>query len=271
MEIREYATSIVCGKTLAEKLTRRPEGLTDLDPGPPQPNLRPARPAELQIIPAIEAPPVPRLPGISNPQQRHRILHAFANHEFQAVELFAWALLAFPDAPSKFRQGVLGILADEQKHFRMYEKRLLDLGVRFGDQPVTGYFWNKIDTVRSPLGFVCAMSLTFENANLDHTENYSREARKGGDESTAVLLEKIQIDEIEHVRFGYKWLMEFKDPDSTPWDTYTQNVTWPIRPALARGSIFHEKGRKLAGLHPDFIALLERSEKHPTANDARSS
>jgi len=30
--------------------------------------------------------------------QRALILHALANHELQAIELFAWALLAFTDA-----------------------------------------------------------------------------------------------------------------------------------------------------------------------------
>jgi len=36
--------------------------------------------------------------------------HALANHELQAIELFAWAVLAFPDTPIAFRRGLIAIL-----------------------------------------------------------------------------------------------------------------------------------------------------------------
>jgi hypothetical protein len=62
----------------------------------------------------------------------------------------------------------------------MYEARLVALGGHFGQFPVSGYFWSKVDAITSPLRFVCAMSLTFENANLDHTVDYAAAARRAG-------------------------------------------------------------------------------------------
>ena len=94
----------------------------------------------------------------------------------QAAELFAWSLLAFPGAPPAFRRGLLAILLDEQRHTRMYVARLEANGARFGDFPVHGYFWQKAPAIVSPLRFLCAMSLTFENANLDHTVDYAEAA-----------------------------------------------------------------------------------------------
>ena len=45
--------------------------------------------------------------------------------------MFAWALLAFPEAPLDFRRGLLRILDDEQRHTRMYIARVEDAGARF--------------------------------------------------------------------------------------------------------------------------------------------
>src|SRR6185369_6996940 len=115
-------------------------------------------------------------------------------------------LLRFPDAPRELRRGLLRVLFDEQRHTRMYLTRLKELGVTFGDYPVNGYFWSKAPDLTTPLRFLCAMSLTFENANLDHTIDYEEAARRAGDAKTAAVIERVHLDEIEHVRFGWTWL-----------------------------------------------------------------
>ena len=202
---------------------------------------------------------MPSLAGMADKAQRPRILHALANHEFQAAELFAWTLLSFPDAPAEFRRGILAILQDEQRHTRMYIARVEAHGMRFGDEPVSGYFWNKIDTIQSPLDFICAMSLTFENANLDHTVDYAAAARRAGDEKTARVIDRVQEDEIEHVRFGWTWLEHFKNDGETAWDAYRRSLTWPLRPAKAKGRTFNREGREAAGLDEEFIERLAKS------------
>ena len=254
MEIRDFALTVVTTEDLVRKLGAPPAGLTDEEPGPPLRIARPGRPPGLGFERRIE---VPRIEGMPDPAQRPRILHALANHELQAAELFAWALLAFPDAPKEFRQGLLRILADEQRHTRMYIARVEDAGARFGDFPVSGYFWSKVETITTPLRFLCAMSLTFENANLDHTLEYEEAARRAGDAKTAAVIERVHLDEIEHVRFGWTWLQVFKREDESAWDAYRANLTWPLRPAKARGRTFHREGREAAGLEAEFIRRLE--------------
>jgi uncharacterized ferritin-like protein (DUF455 family) len=196
-----------------------------------------------------------------DPAQRRRILHGLANHELQAAELFAWALLAFPDTPPGFRRGLAHILQDEQRHTRMYIARLEDTGVCFGDLPVNFYFWKKTIHIHSPLDFICAMSLTFENANLDHTVDYEEAARRAGDPKTAAVIEQIHRDEIEHVRFGWTWLHRWKGEDESAWDVWRSHLTWPLRPLRARGSTFYRAGREAAGLDAEFIRRLEESER----------
>ena len=262
VELRDFALRVVTSEDLEEKLAPPAggwAGLTDRRPGPALRLLRPGRPPGLAIVPAWRVK-VPALAGMADPTQRARILHALANHELQAAELFAWALLAFPEAPGDFRRGLAAILGDEQRHTRMYAARCEALGVRFGELPVTGYFWGKVGSIRSPRDFVCAMSLTFENANLDHTADGAAAARRAGDEKTAAVIERVHRDEIEHVRFGWRWLGRLRDEGESMWEAYRASLTWPLRPAKARGASFHREGREAAGLDPEFIRRLEESE-----------
>jgi uncharacterized ferritin-like protein (DUF455 family) len=261
MEVRKFALTILQTPDLEGKLTPPPKELTDHQPGPPLRLTTPARTPQLAIVPARQTK-VPPIEGMPDPAQRVRILHALANHELQAVELFAWALLAFPQTPTDFREGLVQILRDEQRHTRMYKARVEALGALFGDFPVSGYFWNKAEHMASPLDFVCAMSLTFENANLDHTVELAAAAHQAGDRKTAAVIEQVHRDEIEHVAFGWQWLKAWKG-ESSAWDTYRQSLTWPLRPAKARGLRFHRTGRETAGLDHDFIHHLEGSILDP--------
>jgi uncharacterized ferritin-like protein (DUF455 family) len=193
---------------------------------------------------------------MADPAQRRRLLHAFANHELQAIELFAWALLAFPGTERSFRQGALRALREEQTHLRMYVARLEALGGRFGEEPVSGHFWRNVDRIRTPLQFVCTLGLTFENANLDFSAEHAEAARRAGDEATARVLEQVQADEVRHVRFAWEHLLLWKEPGQTPWEAYCANVAPPHGPSRARGASFDEACRRAAGLDDDFVARL---------------
>lgn len=260
MEIRDFARTVLETEDLAVKLTPPRQELTDEEPGPAERPAGPGRPPHLRFALDVRSrADTPSVEGMHDPAQRPRILHGLANHELQAAELFAWALLAFPDAPSDFRRGLLRILQDEQRHTRMYIARLEDHGHRFGDFPVNGYFWKKTPHIHSPLDFVCAMSLTFENANLDYTVDSAEAARRAGDPKTAVVIDQVHRDEIEHVRFGWNWLQAFKGEDESAWDAWQNHLTFPLRPRRARGRTFYREGREAAGLDPEFIRRLEES------------
>jgi len=257
MNARDFAHQIVTADTLAGKLAPPPE-LGDAAFAPAGSALRlaaPGRPANLAIVPGRQTR-VPPLAGMRDPLQRARILHALANHELQAIELFAWAVLAFPTTPIAFRRGLVAILADEQRHLALYLDRLAAHGVGFGDQPVTGHFWNKLDHLTGPCEFVCAMNLTFENANLDFAGDYAAAARAAGDTATAGVLDQVHTDEIGHVHFGWVWLRRLTG-DADPWQAYLAHIRPPLGPARARGARFDREARRRAGFDEAFIAALE--------------
>ncbi|MCG8423125.1 MAG: ferritin-like domain-containing protein [Proteobacteria bacterium] len=252
----DFARRLIEAETLAGKLEPPPRRLTCDENVTAIRLTAPGRPDNLTILAARQVK-VPPPVGMADPAQRVRILHALANHELQAAELFAWALLAFPDAPGPFRRGLVAILADEQRHCRLYIECLAALGARFGDYPVTGHFWNKIAGLTTPLQFVCTMGLTFENANLDFAKEYARAAQDAGDERTATALDQVHADEIRHVRFAWRWLNQLSNPLEGAWDTYLASVRWPLGPARARGKQFDRTSRRAAGLADDFIRKLE--------------
>jgi uncharacterized ferritin-like protein (DUF455 family) len=254
--VRDFALRIVAGETLTDKLVAPPRDLALVDREPPLRLAAPGRAPELRIVRGRDAR-VPPIAGMRDPAQRARIVHALANHELQAIELFAWALLAFPAAPLPFRRGLVAILADEQRHFALYVDRLAALRTRFGDHPVTGHFWNKLDHFATPLAFACAMGLTFEHANLDFASDYAGAARACGDAATAAAIDRVHADEIRHVRFAWTWLRRFA-PGVDPWQAYLANVRPPLGPARARGARLDRDARRRAGLSDAFVDELAR-------------
>lgn len=260
--VREFARRVVLSADLDDKLAPPPAGLVLDPPAPPERLPGPGRPPGLAMRPGREVA-VPPIAGMRDPVQRGRILHALANHELQAAELFAWALCAFADAPAGFRAGLLAICADEQRHCRAYAARAAALGVALGDCPVTGHFWNKVERLATPLGFVCTMGLTFENANLDFAAEYAVAARAAGDDATAAVLDEVQADEIDHVRFAWTWLGRLA-PDESRWATYTRVASFPLGPHRARGVHLDVDARRRAGLDDEFIAgLLAAAPRRP--------
>jgi len=258
-----YATSILLARTMEAKLSPPPADLSDDVRGDGAAPSGPLRPPGLEI----ETDPkkkrrTPPIQGMVDPSQRVRILHALANHELQAAELFAWALLRFPDTEPGFRRGLVTILVEEQKHLALYIKRIEAMGGKFGDSPLSGYFWSKVDEFESPLTFVCSMSLAFENANLDHAIELAAAARAVGDEATARVLDIVHDDEIGHVRFGWKWLRAWKSETDSMSAAWLKHLVWPLRPALARGDVYHPESRANAGIDDaDFLSMLERAER----------
>lgn len=254
MDLREYAASLLTATTVEGKLRPPPA----IESGGTEPGSVPplSRPAGLEIREGgrVRVPPAQAWPDVA---QRVRILHALANHELQAAELFAWAILTFPEVPDAMRRGWLRILGDEQRHCRMYMDRLEAHGARFGDFAVSGHFWRKAKDMTTPLRFTCAMGLTFESANLDFGGDLVAAAEKAGDAESARVLRSVHEDEVRHVRFAFEWLVRLKDPSQSAWEAYVANVVAPQGPSRARGVDFDRAAREAAGFDEDFIARLE--------------
>ncbi len=258
MELREFAIAVLHADTLEGKLWRPDGGLaafTDAMPGEAQAWSEPSRPAELQIAGRRERVSFPSPTALASVEHRVRALHAFANHELMALELMAWALLAYPDAPAAFRRGLVAVLFDEQRHLRMYMSRIEAMGAQFGDLPVNDHFWRCAPSLTTPLKWACAMNLTFEQANLDHAPFWAASFEQFDDAATAAVLRQIAKDEEEHVAFGAALLVQ-EAGGRDPFEVYRENLTFYNEPKRAKGPEFQADARLRAGLPQEFVRAM---------------
>ncbi len=259
MEIKEFAERIVFGKSIEDKLLSfngqlieaNYSPLSDIpaEPGREQhwrPNF--IRQGKFDF---------PKVGQLVHNEYRAKALHFFANHELEAIELMALMLLRFPDAPKTYRKSLLAIIKEEQTHLNLYISRMRDLGVNFGDYPLSGFFWKELAKARDLKEFTVLMSLTLEQANLDHCLYYEKIFRQVGDSVTADIMQRVFKDEVGHVRHGLNWFNQWRDQNLSQWQAFTTMLPASSNPARAKGKIFCRSIRESLGFDADFIENLE--------------
>lgn len=258
MQLAEFAERVLMGTSLEDKLFV-PEGglrtLRDDQPGPARAWREPGRPAHLGIAHRKDRKKLPQPGALHDPEMRVRCLHTFANHELMALELMAWALLAFPDASRSFRLGMAHIMVDEQRHLTLYMERIRALGAEFGDLPLNDHFWRVAPSLTDPLKFSSAVNLTFEQANLDLAPMFARHFDEVEDIASGDLMRVIAEDEVQHVGFGARVLKEHAQDQNT-YEVWVENLTFHNTPERARGKEFNEELRRRAGLDDTFIERM---------------
>jgi len=204
----------------------------------------------------VRAPRTPGASAFADPRTRARLVHTFLHHELQAAELFAWAILAFPQAPREFRAGLLRLCQEELGHLALYRVHLGALGFSVGGFPVRDWFWERVARVEDELAFVALLGLGLEGANLEHNARFAAQFRAAGDEAGARVLERVGRDEIEHVAFARRW---FEHWTGAPleYERWRAALPAPLTPAVLRGTPLNRAARKRAGLDDAFLARLE--------------
>lgn len=263
--MREFCARVLTRGELAQKLAppRNAQGalLEDRESGPPLLIRRPRRAPGLALTGGSEKLPSPG--ALREPRSRARCLARFAHHELMAAELFAWALVRWPDLEPGLRRHFLQIFEDEQRHCRLYLDRLAAHGERIEDHACSDYFWRQADAVvASGVGvraFVCAMGLTLEQANLDFTLRYRDAFRVAGDPASADVLEEVHRDEIRHVALAVRALARLDPGEPDEVARYQRAVPFPLSAARAKGRPFCVEPRRRAALGEPFIEFVRKA------------
>jgi uncharacterized ferritin-like protein (DUF455 family) len=259
--IKSFAELVLFSSSLEDKL-KAPSISVQLDTSTVSPLTTipdaPGRPSELSLMSrgASAKSRFPSKTSLQEDRSRGMVLHFFANHELLALEIMALALLKWPDAPLGFRKGIVQTMAEEQSHLRLYLQRMTELGVKFGEAPVNAFFWNSLKSMSSPLEYAAAMSMTFEQANLDFSLHYESTFSELGDTTTAEIMKRVRLEEIGHVKHGVVWFERWRPKTERLFKEWYDTLTFPITPARAKGIQLDREGRRAAGLTEDFIDEL---------------
>lgn len=267
--MREFCLRVLEAGDLESKLTPPAAIVFDRPPAPGGVATLPDRPSRgpgLTMRGQVDRLPKPG--ELRDPHARALCLARFAHHELMAVEMFAWAILRWPELPSRIQRGLLGVLRDEQRHCRLYLARLSVHGSRLEHHVLSDYFWKHVPAISSsaagPAAFFAAMGLTFEQGNLDFAPLYRDAFREAGDPDSADVCERVHQDEIEHVRFAVDALRELSDsPDAArDIELYERATPFPLSAARAKGRRFDAGARRQAGLGEAFIEYV-RTARSP--------
>lgn len=141
-----------------------------------------------------------------SPISRRQRLHRHMHNEMQNIEIAAQSLADFPDAPWELRMEIARQCWDEVRHTQMLYRRLLEMDGRKGEFPVMNYEWSvtcMLDTLAARLAL---QNRTFEGGEMDLLRQLVDRWKEEGDEATSAIMDAILADEIQHVRYGNRWL-----------------------------------------------------------------
>jgi uncharacterized ferritin-like protein (DUF455 family) len=93
------------------------------------------------------------------------------------------------------------------------QRRLEQMGGHPGEFPIAVFEWNVTCAIESLIGRLASQNRTFEGGAMDVVGNLIQRLRAVGDEETAEMLDAILADEIQHVRFGNRWIRKFAEQD----------------------------------------------------------
>jgi uncharacterized ferritin-like protein (DUF455 family) len=164
----------------------------------------PPRPDRPELLPPAR---MPRRGKGGSERSRIALLHALAHIEYAAIDLaFDCAARFGAGRPRAFVDDWFAVGADEAMHFALLDRRLRDLGCRYGDLPAHSGLWEAAERTRhDAVARLAVVPMALEARGLDVTPATVARLRAAGDPRSAAILHRIYTDEIRHVAAGTTW------------------------------------------------------------------
>lgn len=208
---------------------------------------------------------LPKADGL-DPESRRKKMHREYNQEVQTLEIAALCLADFPEAPWELRCELARQCWDEARHATLYYRRLQELGGRKGQYPIANLDWSVVAMLDSLAARLAVQHRTFEAGSLDLEAQGIPMYREAGDVATADIIEAIETDEIQHVRFANEWLKRLTDADPRAVLQVASAINWLRGVVVATGGnplksvATNVASRELAGFSTADVAEVTRLE-----------
>lgn len=215
---------------------------------------RPDRPAEPVLLPPGR---MPKRGKAGTERSRIALLHALAHIEFVAIDLAFDMIGRFgAQFDPSFVDDWMRVGADEAMHFAVVDRRLRQMGSRYGALPAHDGLWESAElTAQNVNARLAVVPMVLEARGLDVTPSTIDRFLAVGDTASAAILSRIYNDEIRHVRTGTKWFQRTcAERDLTPHLEWQRLVR-----VYFKGSVkppFNDSARDSAGLSRDYYAGL---------------
>jgi uncharacterized ferritin-like protein (DUF455 family) len=168
----------------------------------PEPIGLPGRPSRPRLVPAALLP----TRSVGTPEGRAALLHSLAHIEFNAINIALDAIWRFPGLPEAYYHDWLQVAGEEANHFTMLVKHLAALGIAYGDFDAHDGLWTMAERTRDDaLARMALVPRVLEARGLDATPAIRVKLASCGDAAAVSILDRIFIDEIEHVAIGNRW------------------------------------------------------------------
>jgi uncharacterized ferritin-like protein (DUF455 family) len=143
---------------------------------------------------------------LADPQAPLEAVHRHMSNEITSLDIAAQCLADYPDAPWALRMELARQCWDESRHVEALHRRLVEMGGRKGQFPISAFEWCITMALDDLAGRLASQNRTFEAGAMDVVAETLPVWRQMGDEKTAAVLDAILADEIHHVRFANRWI-----------------------------------------------------------------
>jgi uncharacterized ferritin-like protein (DUF455 family) len=209
---------------------------------------------------------VPNSDGL-DPESRRKKMHREYNQEVQTLEIAALCLADFPEAPWGLRLELARQCWDEARHAALYHRRLREMGGHKGQYAIANLDWSVVAMLDSLAARLAVQHRTFEAGSLDLEGQGIPMFRQAGDDATADIIEAIETDEIQHVRFANEWLNRLTEADPRAVLQVAAAIHWLRGVVVATGGdplkrvATNAVSRELAGFSTADITEVARMER----------
>lgn len=184
---------------------------------------------------------------------RVALLHALAHIEYVAIDLAFDLIGRFGDGfPRAFVDDWMTVAAEEAMHFALLDRRLAQMGSRYGALPAHDGLWEAAAaTAGDAMARLAVVPMVLEARGLDVTPQTIGRLEAAGDPGSARLLRRILSDEVKHVGTGVRWFRIGCDLAGLNAPQHWRSLISAHFGGLLKPP-FNDSARTAAGLTPDF-------------------